>query len=745
MNARLGRNLLWAASTATAALLHAGPANAACHDTVTDRPKIGLVLGGGGARGSAHIGVLKVLEEMRVPIDCVAGTSIGSLVGALLATGMTADELQRVMLGIDWSDLFSDDTARQDQPFRRKRDDNLALFGPKLGITRGASIIPRGAISGQKISFLFEKLITARTQTTDFDQLPIPYRAVAADIATGVKVVLDQGDVATAMRSSMSVPGLFDPVAHGDYMLVDGGIVDNVPIDVVRRMGADIVIAVNVGTGLTPKAQLNSALAIIIQMTNLMIQSNTDEQLRSLTGGDVLISPALGDSVSSADFSKTAKGISIGYQAADAMRRELAKLSLSAEAYTRYRADILSRVTPLPKIDFVRLDNQSRFDDSVIRNRITIEPGQALDTAVLDSNIRQIHALGFIDMARYEVVKEQHRTGVVIHVKQDDRGTRFLEWGLEYSGDEDESAVDLRLGYLDTAVDRFGSEFRAVVQLGEDPAVLLDLYKYVDPHLKLFLEPQFFASRTDFTTFDGDERVAVSQVNKLGISLALGREISRYASAAVGIRSFIGDVKSDIGTTPLDGFDFQGGEFFAHATLDRLDDRYFPGQGGLVDVRFRRGDKNIGSDDDYDQFEVDALMAQTFRRHTVMAGARYYDTLHHIAPEYAVFRAGGFARLSGFQDQQLAGQSFAMALAGYRYHFAGSGILPAYLGGTVEYGQVADDAGELFKDGVLNGSLYFGYRSPIGPMYLGAGFAEGGERRLFIRIGNVFGNSTFAR
>lgn len=273
------------------AALPAPPAAARCLAPATERPTIGLVLAGGGARGSAHIGVIRVLEEMNVPIDCVGGTSMGSLVAGLYATGMSADELEAVILDIDWDDLFVDDTARADQPFRRKRDDNLALFGPKLGIGRDASLVKSGVIAGQKISFLFESLVKERTQAEDFDELPIPYRAVAADIATARKVVLSHGDLAMAMRSSMSVPGVFEPVPHQGHLLVDGGIVDNVPVDVLRDMGADILIVVDVGGGLTAREDLNSSFAVIGQLINMLVDGNSQAQLASLTGRDVLITP----------------------------------------------------------------------------------------------------------------------------------------------------------------------------------------------------------------------------------------------------------------------------------------------------------------------------------------------------------------------------------------------------------------------------------------------------------------------
>ncbi|MEZ5557687.1 MAG: patatin-like phospholipase family protein [Pseudomonadales bacterium] len=723
---------------------HAAAAEA-CAQPVVDRPKIGLVLGGGGARGSAHIGIIRKLEELRVPIDFVAGTSFGSLVGALLATGMNARELETTMLGLDWDDLFVDDTARPDRSFRRKRDDDLALFGPKLGLGAGASLLPAGAIAGQKISFLFETLVHERAQTTDFDQLPIPYRAVAADIATGAEVVLADGSLALAMRSSMSVPGVFDPVEQGGHILVDGGIVNNLPIDVVRQMGADIVIAVDVGSGLTPRDQLGRPLAVILQMTNLMIQKNVDAQVASLTERDLLITPELGDDVSSTDFGKVNTGIAIGYAAAEASAARLRLLSIPEADYARYQQALMACRAPERPVEFVRLDNRSRFDDSVIRERLDIQTGKPLDTVRLDDDLRQIHALGLIELARHELVEEDGRVGVVIHVEPDPRGSRLIEWGLDYSADSDNTTLNFRGGYLDAAVDRLGSEFRALTVLGEDPALLLNLHKYLEPELRYFVDSRLYGERRRLTIYDDAHPAFVTDVSQWGGAIGFGREFGRYGSLSLGLRRFAGSVDPYVGTGPLGRFDYDGGEYVLRGTYDRLDDRYFPGSGTFLDARWLRSDTALGADSKYVQVQIDSLIAQSFERHTIMGGIRYYRTLEHDAPIFALFRAGGFARLSGFNDEELAGRNFAMGLLGYRYQFEGSGLLPANIGMTLEYGRTADAGSDLFDDPWLSGSAYFGYRSPLGPLYLGIGLAEGGRARLFLRIGDVFGRSTIGR
>jgi NTE family protein len=727
------------------AILLAAPspqAATACEHQLVDRPSIGLVLGGGGARGSAHIGVIRALEEMRIPVDYIAGTSMGALVGALHATGMDAGELERVLLEINWDDLFQDETDRRDRSFRRKRDDDLALFGPKLGIGRDAALVPTGAISGQKITFLFETLVKQRTRVNDFSTLPVPFRAVATDLVTGNAVVLDEGNLALAMRASMSVPGVFDPVQWQDYLLVDGGLVNNIPVDVARAMGADIVIAVNVGTGLTPREELTDVLSVAGQLTNFMTNNNAARSLQTLGRQDILVTPPLGTTVTSADFGKVKEGVALGYQAATEARKSLQRLAVSEADYRNYRESIAQCISAPRQVQFVRLDNRSRFDDAVILERITVAAGDVLDIEAIQSDIDTIYGLGLLEQVRYEVVEEAGGTGILISVEGDARGTQLVETGLDLSDGWEGSSYNLRIGYLNTGIDEYGSELRLLTQWGEDPALLVELYKYFDPRLEWFILGQLFSERRSYTDFDDRGNALLeSKVEQIGGLLGAGREFGRHARLVLGVRLFSGHTDVRVGPPDTEDYDFEGGEYVFNGVWDRLDSVYFPGDGTLATLSYRNSDEALGADAEYEQILLEALTAKSYGRHAVYGGLRYYDTLDDEAPLYAQFRAGGFTNLSGLQVGELAGQNYGMVLGGYRYHVAGSGLLPAYLGGTLEYGQMADDTADLFDDGILNGSLYFAYRSPIGPLYLGAGLAEGGRRTYFIRIGNVFGSS----
>ena len=304
-----------------AALLTAGQAYA-------DRPRVGLVLGGGGARGAAHIGVLRELERHRVPVDAIAGTSMGAIVGGLYATGMSVDELQNVVETLDWADTMSDTPPRKDLSFRRKQDDAQFPINLELGLRGSELLLPMGVIQGQELDLLLRKLTIGVSRISDFDALPIPFRAVASDIERGEAVILEAGDLAQAIRASMAVPGALAPVRIGDRLLVDGGLVGNLPIDVARAMGVDVVIAVDVEFPLYSADDLDSALAISEQMLTILIHKETKRQIDTLGNDDVLIRPELGTFASS-DFGHIADTLEPGAAAARAVSDKLQRLALT--------------------------------------------------------------------------------------------------------------------------------------------------------------------------------------------------------------------------------------------------------------------------------------------------------------------------------------------------------------------------------------------------------------------------------
>ncbi len=706
---------------------------------VVERPTIGLVLGGGGARGGAHLGVIRMLEELNIPVDYIAGTSMGSIVGGMMAVGMTSDEMEEVITGIDWDELLKDDTERQDLPYQRKRDDDLGLFGPKLGIGEDSSLLPQGFIAGQKILVLFESLTTERVQPQNFDELPIPFRAVAADISTGDVVVINHSDLALAMRASMSVPAVFNPVPYGERLLVDGGIANNLPVDVVRDMGAEIVIAVDVGSPLLENSKLGNALAIANQLSTIMVQRNTQKQIASLTASDVLISPPLGDEVGSSDFAKMGAAADIGYAAAEEIRSQLEVLGIAPAAYADHRQEIDSCVDGPPVIEFVRIENRSRFADFVIEDQLHIETGKPLDYAALDHEIKQIYGLGFLELVRYEIVEEDGRTGIVVYAYQDSRGTQFIETGLDLAAGEDYSAFNLRVGYLKTDVGKLGGEFRTTVEVGQDYGIYSELYQPLDRQRRWIVLPTLNWSHFNINQFNEDgDKVRQYGVSRGRASLGLGYEFGRSGIISAGLRKYGGKVKINIGE-PEPSYDYDGGEYFFGLTFDRMDDRYFPGRGFYSSSHYIDSSESLGADGKFEQLATQNFFAHTWNRHTLIGGLRYSITLDNNAPVYALFRAGGFFNMSGFETFRLAGQNYGLALASYRFRVKQSGFMPAYAGFSVEYGNVSDNHRDMFRDGIWNGSVYFGYNSPLGPLYAGIGWSDENSVLFFLRMGRIFG------
>src|SRR5271169_6165283 len=282
------------------------------------RPRICLVLSGGGARGMAHIGVLRVLEDLKIPIDCIAGTSMGAVVGGLYASGMSAAQIDATIRSVNWQEAFRDAPPRRDLAFRRKQDDRNFLVRLPLGLKHGKILLPKGFIQGQKLQETLRQLTLPFSNSTDFDLLPTPFRAVATDLVTGNAVLLDKGDLSIAMRASISAPGLFAPVETQGLLLVDGGLAENLPIDVARQMHADILIVSDVSFPLQTRAALDSALSISNQMLAILVRKDADRQRATLAPSDILIEPAIG-TASSTDFNAAVSTIGAGEDAARSM------------------------------------------------------------------------------------------------------------------------------------------------------------------------------------------------------------------------------------------------------------------------------------------------------------------------------------------------------------------------------------------------------------------------------------------
>jgi NTE family protein len=738
-----GQTMLSATLLATLACLALDGTDPARADTVAEeeqapRPRIGLVLGGGGARGSAHVGVLKVLEELRIPIDYIAGNSMGAIVGGLYASGLTPDEIGHELKTIDWDDTFNDDPPRPDRAFRRKRDDDLYVVKPKLGYSDGEVKFPLALIQGQKFDLQLSRLTLHVANVHDFNKMPFPFRAVAADIETGKEVVLQSGNLARSIRASMAVPGAFDPVEIDGRLLVDGLVVNNVPLNVARDMGADILIVVDVGSGLLKRNEIKGVVDVVGQLTNILSDRNVELQLSTLKPSDILIRPNLGK-LGSGDFNKAAEGIEMGEQAARELGATLGRLSVDPASYKRHMARRETRAGT-PVIEFVRLDNQSRIGDQTILAKISARPGRPLDRAQLDADIGTVYGLDVFESVRYEVVREDGKTGLLLHTREKSWGPDYLQFGMALSDNfEGDSSYNLGVLYTKTAINPLNGEFRLGVQIGQDPALTAEWHQPLDVASRYFVSTKTYLRRDQFSRYDGDDIISDYNIWRVGLDLAIGREFGTWGEGRVGYRRFKGEADVRIGDPALDDYSFDGGQLYGRLFLDKLDNVYFPTQGNKGILELTTARKSLGSDSSYDQARLSYSHAFSRGRNNFVGAFRFDTTPDDDAPPEGLFRAGGFLSLSGYRPNQLSGQHYGQAVLVFYRRITDTKILPAYIGGSIEYGNVWQDRDDIaFDDGLLNGSLFLGADTPVGPAYFGLGLGEGGNNTVFFYLGPAF-------
>ena len=706
------------------------------------RPKIGLVLAGGGAKGAAHVGVIKVLEELGVPIDYIAGTSMGAIVGGLYASGLSADQLANAIRSIDWNDVFDDKPARENRDFRRKLDDEGFLTRYKFGFKDGNFQFPRGVIDGQKLNLVLRSLAIKAVAIQDFDKLPIPFRAVAADIETGETVIIGSGDLATAMRASMAVSGVFPPVELEGRLLVDGGLADNLPMDVARQMGADILIVVNFPDQLKKRKELNSAVSIVLQSLDLLIMQNSRHQLKTLRPEDVYIEPDLGD-IGAASFDRAAEAIPIGEQAARSLSSRLRELARPRSELRLSATRPTSREVEPITVDFIRIENRSRLSDDLISTRLRLRPGDKLDLDELEQDVASIFGLDYFETVDYQIVMEGDKTGIVITATEKSAGLDSIRFGLNLENDFDgDSAYNLSVRYQKEGVNELGGELILQAIAGEQLGASAAFLQPLDPATRYFIAPRISYLERDVSTFENGSRVAEFRVSTLIAGLTAARQLGNWGAISLGLDFGYGWKDLNVGSSSLQDDEFGIGEFFGRLNIDTLDNLHFPNSGAKAKVEFRRSTEALGGEETFNNVTSQLLDVHTWDRNTILIGGGVGITFDGDAPTQNLFELGGLFNLSGFQADELSGQNFAVGrLIAYRNIGAQSGLfsLPVYLGVSLEAGNVWNDRSDMgFDDLIVAGSVFTGADTPLGPVYLAYGYAEGGNDSVYLFLGQTF-------
>ncbi|MBX3702601.1 MAG: patatin-like phospholipase family protein [Steroidobacteraceae bacterium] len=727
-------------------IAQAAAAESAAPAETADRPRIGLVLSGGGARGLAHAGVLKVLEEQRVPIDAIAGTSMGAVIGGLYASGMTPAQIETLVGTLDWYEAFRDRSPRRDKNFRRKQDDREFLVRFPLGVKSGDLRVPRGLIQGQKLTQVLRRETIAVAGISDFDRLPTPFRAVATDLETGERRVLAGGDLTEALRASMSAPGVFAPIEVGGRLLVDGGLVENLPVDVAKQMGVDLVIAVDVGFVPVGRKELNSAFAVSNQMLTIMMMRETERQRALLAAGDLLIAPALGTMLST-DFTAVARTIQAGEDAARAQAPRLAALSLDAARWNQYLAS-RSGAADRPGLQFVRVDERSTRYRERIEAELAPVVGKPLDAQAMERHLSRLYGDDNFETVDYRVVRDGERSGIEVSARRKSWGPNYLRFGLELQDDfEGSNSFNAGLRTLVTEANRYGADLQLDLQVGAHPLFRTQFHQPLGYASRWFVAPRLLIERRLFDIRDGDDRLATYRVRTAEAGLDLGRELGSWGEWRVGVlrgegkRNLLVGDPGDPDLPPRTGFD--RGELFSRFSVDRLDDVHFPRHGELFTLQWDAPRESLGAEADLDRISFDLQVARSRGRNTIVisasGGARVSGDSSGVEDFYSL---GGLFNLSGLSPDAVSGPHFGIARAIY-YRRIGSGQegflnVPTYLGASLERGNVWERRNDMdFGSARTNGALFLGFDTFLGPVYLAAGLDEDGGRSFYLLLGRI--------
>lgn len=709
----------------------------------SSRPKVGLVLSGGGARGAAHVGVIKVLDELRIPVDYIAGTSMGAIVGGLYASGLSGAELEQIIHNADWSKLLSDEAPRAQRTYRRKADDFGFLVNFDVGVSKDGLVTPQGIVQGQNLTVSLRRWLLPVATVTDFDKLPIPFRAVATDLLNGGEVVLKTGDLATAIRASMSVPGVFKPVRLDGKVLVDGGIADNLPVGVAKAMGAEVLIVVNVGSPLLEEADLNSPLKIANQMNTILITARTEEQKRLMAPEDVLITPELGR-MTAQEFEQSIQAMQLGEIMARQSMSELRKFSLPQAEYAAHRRAVARARPGSPVIDQMIVDNESRLSANVLIERLADQRGEPLDVGQLEADISDIYGFNTFETVDYSISTDGVENKLLIQSKAKSWGPNYLRFGINLEDDFDgNSSYNVAARFTKTEVNAKGGEFRTDVVVGESPQLAVEIYQPLDFRSRWFVNPRLGFQRSNEGLFEAGNQIAQFRSEEVGLSVGVGRLFSNWGELRLTVARNRGDEDVRIGDPTLNGASDYVTNFtlgFGYDTIDRI---AIPRFGTSLQVFWLGLREGHGADVTADVGQVVFLKPQTWGKNTLL---HWWDLgTASVSGDTTLnaFRLGGLFNLSGYAPDELQGDHRGIGRLLYYRRLGERPIsildTSVYIGASVEIGNVWQQRDDMRFDNILTaGSVSVLFDTLLGPVYLAYGVAEGDRRSAYLFLGQTF-------
>ena len=665
---------------------------------------------------------------------------MGAIVGGLFAAGYQPAEIENIIREMSLKDLLLDDSPRRRSSMRQKTLDNDFIAEARLGFNQGSVQLPLGVVQGQRLHKIFARNLLPVMLVDDFDELKVPFRAIATDLETSKAVVIGNGELEHVMRASMAIPGIFAPAEIDGQLLVDGGLANNLPVDVVRSMGADIVIAVDVSMPLFKRDMLTSVLRVTEQITSMMTRNNTEEQIATLTEKDLLIIPDLA-TVGSVSFELTDLAIEAGTVAAHhALNEWQSQLEQNPDEGTVTSKPARNQ---LPVIDFVNLVNNSHLADEILLSRLNIDMHQPLDLPELERAIDILYGLERFENVYWSLVQnESGQHGLAITAIEQQWGPNYLQFGLSLNDDfAGNNNFSLGVAHTMTGLNSLGGELRSEIVVGPKGKLEFDFYQPIDSQSRYFFNPTAFFRRREISTFVGDNHTSQIRASGIGISLGIGRDIGTSGQLRADYVRMEGESETIIGEAFGPATDFSIGEVLLTTLYDSLDDVDFPTRGTLASMTARLSRTSLGSTNDYEQLQALLVNAHTWGRHTLVGFLQGGYTDDDAAPAERLFQAGGFLRLSGLAQDQLSGQHYGIAALTYYRRIGNINLFPAYLGGSIELGNAWQSRSDISLDNtVAAGSLFLGAHTPLGPVYLGYGKAQGGNGSIYLYLGNPFTN-----
>ncbi|HEX4773156.1 MAG TPA: patatin-like phospholipase family protein [Bryobacteraceae bacterium] len=703
----------------------------------TGRPKIGVALQGGGAKGLAHIGVLQWLEEHHIAVDEVAGTSMGGLIGGLYATGQSPAELRGMVEQLDWGYLLAGPTPYRDLAFRRKEDLRAYPNRLELGLRNGLEL-PGGLSSGQPVRMLIDRYVLPYSDTQSFDDLPIPFRCVGTDLISGKSIVFQNGSLANALRATMSLPGIFSPVKEEGQILADGGLLNNLPTDVVKGMGADIVIGVHLTTGPVVPQNVSSFFQVAMGSSDVMINAN---ELRGMERADILLTVDLAG-YTTMDFSKTHDIIIKGYEAAQSHANVLSRFALKDDEWNEYvkrRQARLKTVVPVPQ--FFAVEGTSDILAKEIQEELAPFVGQPLNSADLENILTQQIGRGRFNSMSYGLTQRDGKPGLLISVEEKDYAPPWVKPGVAVDGadpDNVQFSFGSRLTFSD--VGSYRSEVRLDFTIGSKYSLTTEYFHPLNPTTNWFVAPYIDVSRSSLNLYIGDTFVSEYKVNQFDGGADLGYSLDRFSELRFGYEAGYEKATRWIGNPLFGSLEGRTGRTQVRYAVDRLNDPVIPRKGIALLVNGGWTDANPGA---HTGFPSGELTFEGFRPITRPASLYFIaaggTTFGHDQTGLPPFALGGPTRLAAYGINQFLTNQYFYFRAGYLRRL---GTLPGpignsfYLDAHYELAKPYDALStiRLPNDGVVGIVM----QTFLGPVLVGGSVGEGGHSKWFFQLGRVY-------